>query len=467
MQESKYIKLLKTLSPSERKEFNKYFLALYGKQQKIVAIHKYIQKFSKYQFVHPKLENNYVRQKVFNTEMYKGKGLSNPMSSLNVYLEEYLRWKKINKDAKGYEKDKLQLEIYQERRLDDLFLSELENVKHKIKAAPLDMWQHLKLAEVISLLHYSSLAPRLEKKKTTLLDFQNHINRFFKNINTKITCELKQRKEILAVDKDANKIKEYEEDEFFSTYLLLLDLIEEKGVIKFEEVKNKILKKLPLFSVIDQSIILIQLTNYCIKKTKSGALQYAWDLFELYKYMLKEKILIAEEGKLAHVQFNNMVDLGIKTDNLVWVKKFIRDYSNFIDPSHLKEDSIKIAKASLHFGKKEYGQVIQALNEVKFLDMDHAMRVRWLLLCSHFEVNNTSQTFKYFCDAYEIFFKRNDVVHPTTIEASLNLLKYIKLLCRPYESASMFEQVYNENPMYFKFWMLKKIKPTFQVKSKK
>ncbi len=466
MQDSKYIKLLKTLSPSERKEFNKYFLALYGKQQKIVAIHKYIHKFSKYHFVHPKLENRYVRQKVFDTEMYEGKGLSNPMSALNVYLEEFLRWKKINKDAKGYEKDKLQLKVYKDRRLDDLFLAELETVKKKIRAAPLDMWQHLRSAEMVSMLHYSPLAPKLEKKKTTLLDFQHHINQFYQNINTKIICELKQRKEILAGGEEAGKMEEENKDDFFTTYLLLLDLIEEKDTINFKETKNRILEKLPLFSRIDQSIILTQLTNYCGKKTKSGALHYAWDLFDIYKYMLKEKTLLVD-NKLSHVHFNNIVDFGGKTNNLKWVEKFIKDYSNLIAPKHLREDSIKIAKASLHFENKEYERVIQLLNEVKFLDMAHAMRGRWLLLCSHFEVNNGSQTFKYFCDAYEIFFKRNEVVHPITIEGSLNLLKYVKLLSKPYEVEALFEQVWKENSMYFKFWVLKKIKPTFQLKTEK
>jgi len=466
MQESKYIKLLKTLSTSERKEFNKYFLALYGKQQKVVAIFKYIHKFSKYHFVHPKLENNYVRQKVFNTEMYEGKGLSNPMSALNVYLEEYLRWKKINKDARGYEKDKLQLEIYQDRRLDDLFLSELENVKKKIRAAPIDMWQHMRLAELTSFLHYSSLAPKLEKKKTTLLEFQKHINSFYRNISTKITCELIQRKEILADDKEVNQKEKEREDDFFTTYSILLNLIEEKGEIEFEESKNRLFEKLPLFSITDQWIILIQLTNYCNQKVKSGALQYRWVMFDIYKYMLKE-IIFESNNKLSHVHFNNMVDLGVKTNNLPWVKKFIKEYSSRIEPNHLIKDSIKIAKASIHFGMEDYAKVIQTLNDVKFLDMDHAMRVRWLLLCSHFEVNNKSQTFNYFCDAYEIFFKRNEVVNSVTIEGSLNLLKYIKLLSKPYEEESLFEQVLKENPMYFKFWILKKIKPTFQDNPKK
>lgn len=466
MQESKYIKLLKTLSPSERKEFNKYFLALYGKQQKIVTIYEYIHKFAKHHFVHPKLENNYVRQKIFHTEMYEGKGLSNPMSALNLYLEEFLRWKKINKDAKGYEKDKLQLEVYQERRLDDLFLSELEKAKKKIKEAPLDMWQQLRLAELSSFLHYSPLAPKLEKKRTYLFDFQKYIDQFYKNINIKITCELKQRKEILADDKGVMEIEAEKKDDFSATYLQLLDLIEEKEGIEFEASKNKILEKLPLFSITDQSIILTQLANYCNKKMKAGALHYKWIMFDVYKYMLKENILVAD-NKLYHIHFNNIIDLGIKTNNLRWVKIFIKDYGDRIDPQHLTEDSIKIAKASIYFGKKEYSQVIQSLNEVKFLDMDHAMRVRWLLLCSHFEVNYGSQTFKYFCDAYEIFFKRNEVVNAVTIEGSLNLLKYIKLLSKPYEEESLFEQVLKENPMYFKSWILKKIKPTFQDNPKK
>ncbi len=80
------------------------------------------------------------------------------------------------------------------------------------------------------------------------------------------------------------------------------------------------LKKVPLFSITDQSIILTQLTNYCIKKTKSGNLHYVWALYDIYKYMLKEKILGADE-KLFHVHFNNMVDTGLKTNNLNWVKE--------------------------------------------------------------------------------------------------------------------------------------------------
>ncbi len=64
----------------------------------------------------------------------------------------------------------------------------------------------MRLAEISSFLHYSPLGPKLEKKRTHLFDFKNHIDQFYKNINTKIICEFKQRKEILASDKGGHKI---------------------------------------------------------------------------------------------------------------------------------------------------------------------------------------------------------------------------------------------------------------------
>ncbi|GEM_PF-5123387 len=457
MQESKYVQLVQTLSKSERIAFKKYLYNFYENRQKAIAIYTYVDKFKKDKFKHPKLEDAYVRGKVFNTPTYEGKGLSNPLSALNLYLEEFLRWQKIRYSADTYEKNKMQLDIYRERKLDKAFFQEALALKERIRAAPLDMWRHLKMAEVESSIHYNPSSLKLTKKKIALPAFRYHINRFCEDVLMKTSCEKSQRLEML--DQDVEYTTE-SQHYFFDAYQLIKRLIDSKDEKSFVIAKNFALEKLTGFSDEDFSIFIAHLINYCNQKIRIGQLKFIQDIFDLYRFLLKEgKIL--NGGYISYTDFNNVVELGVKLGEKDWIIQFIKDYESLIAPKQLKQDSLHIAKAIIAFEAKDYDQVFFLLNTVKALDLDHAQRIRWLLLCTHFEKHPNSTQFKNYCKAYKIYFERNETLHPATITGSLNLLNFVKKMTQAFNEKILREEIINTTLLVYRVWLLKKVAPTF------
>jgi len=390
MQESKYLQLIQTLSKSERTAFKKYLYNFYGNRSKVIAIYTYVDKFKKDKFQHPKLADAYVREKVFNTPTYEGKGLSNPLSALNLYLEEFLRWQKIRHTTDSYEKSKMQLDIYRERKLDQAFFQEASALKDRIQTAPLDMWRHLKLAEIESSIHYNQSSLKLTKKEIALPAFRYHLKCFYEDVLMKTSCEINQRLEILEQNDNYTEVAE---NNFYKAYQLLKRLIDQKDEKTFEEAKTFAFEKLAAFGDEDFSVFITHLINYC----------------------------------------------------------------------KLREDTINIANALLKFEAKEYDHVFFLLNTVKALDLDHALRTRWLLLCTHFEKHPKSQQFKNYCKAYKLYFNRHKTIHASTKEGSLNLLEIVKKMTRPYDKKALKDEIINTNLLIYRFWLLKKVVPTFQM----
>ena len=123
----------------------------------------------------------------------------------------------------------------------------------------------------------------------------------------------------------------------------------------------------------------------------------------------------------------------------------------------LRLDTINIANALLKFAAKEYDQVFFLLNTVKALDLDHALRVRWLLLCTHFEKQPKSQQFKNYCKAYKLYFDRHQSIHSTTKIGSLNLLKLLKKMTQPFEAKELKKEIINTDLLVYRFWLLNKV----------
>lgn len=220
------------------------------------------------------------------------------------------------------------------------------------------------------------------------------------------------------------------------------------------------MRHLPKFCQEDSSAIIAYSINYSIGQIKNGKLAYSKELFALYKTLV-EQLKIYEERHISHTDFNNVIEAACKTGELDWAEEFVEQYKTFIQPEDLRESSLSIGKALISFEKKSYAQVIALLNQVKFADMDHAIRARWLLLCSHFEEYPEAKQFEDFADAYYMYFFRNEIWHENTIKGSLNLLKFLRKMCKPYDADKLKQEIIATTPLVYKIWLLKKIDPHF------
>lgn len=460
MQQSKYVRILQKLQANEIKAFHKYLTALYGGKTRLLETHNYVFQYANVGFKHHKLEKKYVHQKLYTTAKAK-KDVGDDLSDLTGYLEEFLRWQKINKAAKTEDKIRMRLEIYKERGLEKDFRAAFEKREQQIRTAPLDMWQHLRLAELYSDFYYSSFSKKFSKKEILLKDIRHEIVQFYQNSTIKIACELRQREDIFAEKNQVKVFQAIDGDDFYRAYQLLWALINQQTDATFEKVKDFVLGNLEKFCKDDQAILVTHLFNYCQKNIKEGDLSFGRPYYALFKMAVKTE-LVYENGLIGHMNYGNIVEMACKYGDLEWAEDFIEKNKHKILPKKIAEPTYKIALGILDLAKGNYSKLISDLNDVSHADLDHGNRLRWLLLAAHLELHPNSKVFTDYCAAFEVYFRRNKVLHPDTIRGSLNYLKFARKLSRPYQKEKLFQQILTTAPIYYKYWMLKKIDPTFE-----
>ncbi len=460
MQQSKYVQLLRTLTKSERTEFGKYLRGLYGTQKQMLTIHAYINKEAVVNYNSSKLDKKYVLGKKKDKLVASAGRLERHLSDLFLYLEEFLRWKMINRDSSdNFKKDQIQLEIYKERQLSDFFFKALEKARAREEENLLDMWHHLQLGILDSMLHYSFETIKVSKKDIALPSFLAHLEQFIKEVKTKAQCELEQRKNILSKNDEV----EFDESKvFLKVYQAILGLIRNEETQSYEQVKKLVNDQLEKFCEEDCSAIITYLINYCIGQVKSGQLIFSKEVLYWYKILI-EQLSIFENRRISHTDFNNIIEVACKTEELSWAKDFIERYQAFIQPKNLGEPSQAIGKALIAFEEKAYEKVILLLNNVQFTDMDHAIRARWLLLCSHYEVHPKDKQCEDFMAAYHNYFTRNGIWHDDIKNGSLNLLKILRKMTKPYLPEVLKQEIQDTSPLVYKIWLLKKLDPHFQI----
>ena len=65
--------------------------------------------------------------------------------------------------------------------------------------------------------------------------------------------------------------------------------------------------------------------NYCIKKINQGNKKYYEEVFQLYKQLLNNEVLLIEE-ELSEWDYKNIVTTGTRLGHHQWVQNFLEEY---------------------------------------------------------------------------------------------------------------------------------------------
>ena len=455
MRESQFIQLLKTLDKKEQLAFKNYVKGIYSKKKKMIQLLEYVLKYSP-SLNSIKLERTYINTNVFTTEAFLDKNLSNLISGLKIYLEEFLRWQKIKHKTESFEKDKLILDIYKERRLDKIFYKEIDKVIKKVEERPLDIWHNYQLMHLNYEKFFYTPTQKLKISDEELTKAKSYLELFYRNASIKLTAEESLRKLVLKSSLPVKKSYNQTSDSFYDSYQLLEDLLSNRTNLSYDKIKERVFQNLENLDEENQLVTTIYLLQYAINQIKKGNLNFKAEIFELYKHLVESKLLFMD-GYISHTDFNNIVEVACKSGEHEWGKMFIENYVDYLADFH-KEETIKIGQAIIHFEEGNFVGVVEKLHDVSFSIIDHALRARWLLLCSLFELKNTSDSIESFANAFEQFLRREKTLNDTTIKGSLNLIRIIRKMLKSKDKAKLLAEVQQTNPLFYKAWLLKKLK---------
>lgn len=174
-------------------------------------------------------------------------------------------------------------------------------------------------------------------KTSKLLEMDQSIREYYQINRIRLHCEGLNRKGILELDQDMDKILEQISPENSSEesmlYYHISKMLFEKDVESYEFIRHFLSKEKAFFSKKYRKEIYEYLMNFCIRKINHGEKYYAEIYLELIG-VLKEEGLLLDMGKLGIPRFKNCVVACIIADKPGWMDQFTAEYTNLLEESN-------------------------------------------------------------------------------------------------------------------------------------
>lgn len=176
--------------------------------------------------------------------------------------------------------------------------------------------------------------------------------------------------------------------------------------------------------------------NFCIQRINQGRNEYLSELFQLYRELLEQEIIL-EKGQLSPWDFKNIVTVALRMNAHNWAEEFILQYAPKIEV-RFRENAKKYNLARLAYARGLYSGVLRQLNEVDYEDIFYALDSRVLLLKTYFELDETEPLYS-LMDSFRVYLHRNHSISDSHRATYLNLIRFTKKLTkiRPSEKAKL------------------------------
>lgn len=163
--------------------------------------------------------------------------------------------------------------------------------------------------------------------------------------------------------------------------------------------------------------------NYCIRRINAGEEIYFDALFDIYKLLLEQEVIL-QNGKLMQFDYKNIVSVALRLGEKHWALKFIKDYKDKIQED-LRENAYNYNLANYFYETKEFKKAIKLLQKVDMGDVYYVLDSRTLLMKMYFELEEDAP-FTAQISAFKMYLRRNKLISAQNITLYSNLIKYAK-----------------------------------------
>lgn len=390
MQNSRLIQLLKTLTPSEFREFKDFINSpVYNKNKKIILLFGALKKFYP-GFDHPDLSNEKISEMAFGSNNFDYFKFKNMISDLLALGKEYLSFVhfRSNRDKENI----FLLSELRDRNLDKLFEQSYKIMDNNLASEKvMDEKYYLKKLELTE----EILSYRIPKDPDSRFDYiQDELNFFLKYS----VIRLLKFYNLMLHEKEQNNcsfdlgmfdgVMEYikNRDEDNPTLLIYYNIIllnlnkEEKIFFKLKELKDLYYDKL---NIGDRFMLFVHLTNYCA---------YVYNVLGK-KDLMKEHFLFSKEnydrgsiilGKILYPDFLNHVKIAVRVNEFEWAENYINEFSHLL--SEEKESTLNFCNGFINYKKGNLETALELFSKTKFPSFIIKVQVKILVLMINYEM---------------------------------------------------------------------------------
>lgn len=368
------VQLFKSLiDENEIRLFGIFLTNTYRKANAVYRLYKHL-KSCHPNFIHKKLDRNYIVQRLYKKNRNPRQTLFDATSDLKKQLIEFITVQQLKKN--DVHRNFLYLEALKERKLDSLFFRKSKRLQKDWDDDTIPGIEHFHNQYKLKKLTISHPNLNNANNLTTFRDIVDILDQYYYSAkiysiiiyvinNQKIPVYNYYQDELTI--KIAKKIKEGFETTSFpkkpKTKLLhkLLKAFLAGKIEDFNKIKASFFKLHYLFSQSEKHDILsILVAMYYAKRYETNVSK---DLFEITKFSLKENLVI-EDGIMESQFFINSIFIAKQNKDLAWIESFIKKYKSFLDPKNSK-NTVLYAEAILLFEKKKFNEVLINLSQIQ------------------------------------------------------------------------------------------------------
>ena len=211
---------------------------------------------------------------------------------------------------------------------------------------------------------------------------------------------------------------------YFQIYQALINPEDETYYFRLKKLLDKFALSFPLE---EATQIYTYAQNYCVRKINKGNRKFIEELFELYKLLLEQRIIIVDDV-LSPWYFRNITTVALRLGEYAWTEQFINDYQQFL-PDDFRQNAVTYNLAQVYFYQKKYDEVTRLLQEVDFEDYTYNLNSKAMLLAIYYETDEIEPLYSLF-DSFRTYLNRHKDIPLARRQSFSDLIKFTRKLTR-------------------------------------
>lgn len=436
MAEYKLLSLLKSLNKKEHRQFKKFLNSPYFNTNK--SLNKLYEIISDNEVVNNDfIQKEYVYKKLFPQKKYKDLHCRQYLSSLTKLLEKFIQIEHFykNKDLQN----QALLKEFTYKGSENIFSQLYSKTKPSSTITDGEYYYNLFRREDIrnQFLAYTAQNQNRLLAQPNYSETIQFLDTFYLIYKLKYCCELLNYKSVGALGKETIllddilellKKKDYSGTPIINAYYkILLTFIYPDEEINYYSLIDFLKENDHQFQHDDSREMYIYAQNFCIRQINKGKSAYLQELLNVYKILLKRKIIYLN-NQLSPWDYKNIVVTGLRCQDYSWVKSFIDKYKSKL-PEKEKNNAYKYNLAKYHFYQKEYNDVLKLLQKVEYNDIFYNLDSKAMLLKTYFEIEEYDTMYS-LIESFKIFLRRSRDISKNRIKSYKNMLKIVQKISR-------------------------------------
>ena len=433
---SKLLDILRTFSKKDVSAFDKYLSSSFlNPNATLPSFFEYLKKF------HPtydqeELSKENIFKHFFTGKKYEDKKVRYLLTDLTKRVEGFIAYSAFSRDEFVYV-SKLQ-EEFLARNCDDEYIRTYKEFKKSLSTSIVrdtDFYYRIFRHEHSHLVFEFSKQKRDDK--SNMEEVLDNLDKFYLSKKLQLCCEIYNVQNVLSISYRVfllDEILGYVSNHSFQDtpaitiyYQILMTLKESDNEEHFPKLRKLLLENESKFAPRELRDMYQFVLNYSIKKINLGDTGYQEKLFETYKIMLKNKVLL-DGDFISQWDYKNIVTISLRQREYDWAKNFIHEYKSNLRPA-ARDNAFTYNLALLHFHKKEYSAALSQLQKVNFTDVHYQLDTRAIMLKIYFESEDHDALF-YHATAFKTFIRRNRLISKYHKIIYSNLIRYTLKLTR-------------------------------------